>query len=1789
MKLGRRSLTLWVLAVLLLPSVIIVNSAVPTAQAAPTSRQELVDFVAGEPVHWEPHKTQHALYFRYDEGGPQSTTDDLDNLLLLEPANRNQNAPRSRQYMVLAEANVADSQCPDPDPASPTLAPLTDPSPADPDGNIAGTGASQPASRACFIYPSPFTHDVTVRGKEAFYIFLPVLASTDLTWNVIIRGTGTTGIIGRTTFDQGNSSSSDIAGPSRQTVSAIVPVSGPDGKAVIKKDTFLIIEIFATNTIANVPGVGDVGNGATWSLYYNTDEPGDDQDARKARLIMTTEDAIKTATWTEREARDSPSQTAFKRILPQNILKKEDWKKNNVTLWFAAKSGFGMTTPISISDRSMVNDFKGWSGADTVNGRPAKPQATLYYDNTSLVLYGETSAKLVGDATRTQAGNGISVWRSEHTKDRGVFNITSELTAPAGRYSFDVTVPLRTGDMVQTQVPTSPRVFLVTDSQIVLEPYDDPATVQIDETASHLMESGKTTTFVLSLQNTGSSTDTITLTTTPLREDGGKSWQPFVKGPRLIDGNKVTLRSGERTLVTFTVQAPEVGNGASSLYLLTAKSGLDPDTQSEVVVTSTVSTNPDSAKYDVGLIALNTSIFARPAQEGNQTVYIWNRGTRTMNVTGGIDQTPDPAWSNATFKLADQRRDTKVVYSVAAGDIRAVEVGITPGRTLGAKANYKFDVNASNPRAPAVAQKTIFVEVKVAYTFHLEVLRNRGDAPRVLERYTSNIEGFSGDSLTNRNTKEYKDNLSGTWVRIWVVNDGDVSQNFEATVNSEAASGLAGNVWGSPTFGTKSLDGRFQPATGNTVVLNDVPARQAGEFYIWLPLRDTEQSIDDPTLELVSRLNVKVESRTTKQTRFTTIDFNGANDNTRGGVRAAEVFMEPVARIHDPANGFSYDTRHLVDLSTRAEYLKGKNELEKITTLGGTATYRLRVTHGGSWGSFEPSPPGTQRDFVSSNATLELRNPYRDLGWIAEMRFVDDPSGKWSSNLIMDNTRAVSSGVPKNGDTADAVSPTRQAWIDREVEVRVRAPSGEDQGRLVSGDLALVSLVMEIKSPGSERYPGDYEEFKFKTRIVGQPDLKIEPCTSVGCGADKNSMFLHAGTNGHWIINASNNGGREGVFTLESKIVTSTGGSWGSPQPTKQVFNLTAHENRTLALSIRAPPGANAGDSAEVNVTASYVTVPGNLDTLVRKSIRLVAEVKEKGKVEITVDRNTTDIRPLERQSFTIQIKNTGPATSEFDLTTTLLPNWTRTISPKKISLQSGEVGAAALLVQAPGDIVRGREYELVMRITDRNDEANFVTEVFRFVTTGGEARPRIVVDQPNVIVNRTEIRKVEVGLQNTGNVEGRFALEVVTSFRSGEQPWKAWVVDEFGENVTDTNGDGYPDILVKPKERRNVNVTINAPYSVPEGTVKTVTLRALTPDLRSSVEANLKATIHDYGVEIRFPDGRNTIDIVPGFSGSIPVRIRNIGNANDTANLSLDVNRNLGWTYQFSQERIFLTPDSWGQVQLIVSSPARPLPTPRQTLMVVYAGSVGGAPVNFTKLVNLPVFVNVLDYRVADVDGDGQREIAVDLDKNRANGFEVYREVYEEGLRSQGIEKLKGRFDQRTKHLIDVEDATGAFDGIGDYYWDPDDSTQTPVANVMDFDRDGTLDYFLDLDGNSRVDVLYNTVTGQYLDVLGRDFEGNGRQQYLIDEDGDGIYDKYANPDENVVTRVSLETGERYGIDTTNDGKVNRYYDPRTGSVVPQSLEDFGDFAKRYWYFFAAFALVVGLFLVVVVRRRRM
>jgi hypothetical protein len=154
-----------------------------------------------------------------------------------------------------------------------------------------------------------------------------------------------------------------------------------------------------------------------------------------------------------------------------------------------------------------------------------------------------------------------------------------------------------------------------------------------------------------------------------------------------------------------------------------------------------------------------------------------------------------------------------------------------------------------------------------------------------------------------------------------------------------------------------------------------------------------------------------------------------------------------------------------------------------------------------------------------------------------------------------------------------------------------------------------------------------------------------------------------------------------------------------------------------------------------------------------------------------------------------------------------------------------------------------------------------------------------------------------------------------------------------------------------------------------------------------------------------------------------------------------------------------------------------------------------------------------VLIYQVfLDVDGDERNETAINQNNVTDDGFEVY----DDPNSNSRADPIDGDFDGMTDWLIDISP-------YGEYekYWDPDDGILTEVEKIGD-------DYYIDTDGDGQFDLVYNP---EYIAFVKKaDVDGDSNQEDVLDNDFDGSYDNYNDPDE---SSQLLDT-----IDGDNDGK---------------------------------------------------
>lgn len=235
----------------------------------------------------------------------------------------------------------------------------------------------------------------------------------------------------------------------------------------------------------------------------------------------------------------------------------------------------------------------------------------------------------------------------------------------------------------------------------------------------------------------------------------------------------------------------------------------------------------------------------------------------------------------------------------------------------------------------------------------------------------------------------------------------------------------------------------------------------------------------------------------------------------------------------------------------------------------------------------------------------------------------------------------------------------------------------------------------------------------------------------------------------------------------------------------------------------------------------------------------------------------------------------------------------------------------------------------------------------------------------------------------------------------------------------------------------------------------------------------------------------------------------------------------------------------------------------------------------------------------VADVDGDGNLEQALDSDASMVNGYEVFNDP---DLSSTAIVSADLSNDGNQDFLIDING-----NGVAEKYWSPVSRILTDLI-YQDADGDPTIEYLIDFNNNGVYSKYYDPDTGLVYDMLStkfrdvdadgvkekatdlnnnlsldgyesfndgagvasvaiiaQDISGDGNYDYLIDTNGDGIPNVYWDPTHDILTNIFLQDLDGDGtqewlIDLDGNGVFEKYYDPNDGvfyKIVPGQLKE--------------------------------
>lgn len=1305
----------------------------------------------------------------------------------------------------------------------------------------------------------------------------------------------------------------------------------------------------------------------------------------------------------------------------------------------------------------------------------------------------------------------------------------------AGEYNLTVNMPYHQGGAVRFGTVAK---VLISSQAVSLLPYDDedPSTFPSPlETQAHDLPVGGTTTYLLLLNNTGAVNDTFRIDAT-LVSGTPAGWAATLGGPGVTD-RTVRLAPQESKLVTLTVAAPPGASiGSTSIFQVAAVSQLDPTAKSSpVIVTSTVS---DAVRREVAILAPTRNVDVVPGTELRQPIYVWNKGTRPANVSLEVKTPPIPDWTE-DLMVGDLPLKRVTLSNVPPGSIASVDLRVT-GPNNQPEVIREVVLNATNTDVGGVATDgTIRFILRPTAAVQVKVLNTIGNVGHSVEVNGLGCEVGCTD-----------DGVDGVWFRVWITNSGRRSDTFEVSVDSVTAV-TDGRVPAGPGQINPLLppcsDAVFAPyqpdGTNFGVFYRGVDGGRSGrssitlnptetaELYVWRKIDKAQAPCVNEDGEDAFAFVVNVRGQQTGATNRAL-----ASVVARDGSLRSAVLLEGVARI----GGYTPD-RPLVDVS----------QAEKRLVVGGTKpgvnlTYYVRLTQAASWGAYTSG----QRTIRPEVRVVLDDTVDREAGWNVSMRPVQTDMNVLT-NPYFDN---LTFGNEVNGE--------RQAWVDREIEVVVAPPSGVNNTAL-AGESTTFSI-RAFMPEGT----GVFNTLSIKTEIIEFANVTVE--------SDAARIFAHPNEVGAYLLYLNNTGSSRALTTLRASVdpTTPNAQNW-IVEPAQQTFTLEAFKNRTLALTVRPPPGASVGTRGEINVNVEYAENPFAPQVLVNKTLPLEVEVAAPGTLEITAPVADTTVAPGGFANYTMTLRNTGSQRVDFRLTATLIPNWTQTISPVEGSLAPGESRPVVYVLKAPVDVTNDTRFASVVRAAEIGNDLNFDTVAVGVNILGGSPIPSIklpvLTAQYRKTVDRAGVQNFEVAVANVGTTPGRIALTV----RSGDPAWTAVVQTRRGENIT------FVDLAAN--DLVTLNVSVRAPFVVPANTIVPIELAAEAAGQISKV--TLQAAVHDYGVRLEMDPTR--LDAVAGLPTEWVIKVRNDGNDNDTLNVSANLADIPDWSVQLAAETLRLEPGQVGEVRAVVKPPTNPLPVPRAYTLKFFAGTRGGQAVNITTNDSVAAVVNVLNYRAVDADRDDFLELAVDFDKNPANGFERFVEVFTEG--SQASVVAVGRLNGKASFFLDVP-RDRPYDGLADVWYDPETVFAYDVRHQPDINRDNAPDYLVDADRDGKIDRAFDTVSQQFWNVIEIKAYRDDRLQYLVDVTNDGKPDRFFDPETRKVTRTQGVSGQTnlIGIDTDDDQRVDKYYDLQANTVTDAKVYGFVDFAKQYWYFFIVFVAMIVITIVLVTRRRR-
>lgn len=314
-----------------------------------------------------------------------------------------------------------------------------------------------------------------------------------------------------------------------------------------------------------------------------------------------------------------------------------------------------------------------------------------------------------------------------------------------------------------------------------------------EETTSHDLRPGTSTTFLLRLSNDGTTDDVYELDTTFdfSEPQGAAQWTIDLVGADQND--RVSLDAGESALIRVTLTPPSEASPGDAARVEVAATSSASDSTKSLNLQGTIT---QQTSRSVRVLVFQEDPFEVGVDRTSQfSVFAWNRGTAVDSVSASlVNDSFDPNDPNQFTARLPQ----KTFSNVAPGAVASVPIEVTTTDEVSRDQELKFNVEVASQNVPEEADtEQITAVVDAIRDFDVFALDGTNDEALKSTRFGKfNITGApgggvggddardcgssdDGSDFYQRNCRDYS---NWTFHRFEIENNGDLAETFELNV-----------------------------------------------------------------------------------------------------------------------------------------------------------------------------------------------------------------------------------------------------------------------------------------------------------------------------------------------------------------------------------------------------------------------------------------------------------------------------------------------------------------------------------------------------------------------------------------------------------------------------------------------------------------------------------------------------------------------------------------------------------------------------------------------------------------------------------------------------------------------------------------------------------------------------------------------------------------------------------------------------------------------------------------------